>query len=78
MNKVALVTGGSRGIGFGISQSFAREGIDLAICGVRPEDDVLETVNELRKSGIEVKYYQADISNKTARRKLIKNIKKHF
>jgi 3-oxoacyl-[acyl-carrier protein] reductase len=38
--KVALVTGGSEGIGKGIARALAREGCDVAICARRP--DVLE------------------------------------
>jgi 3-oxoacyl-[acyl-carrier protein] reductase len=32
-NKVALVTGGSRGIGFAIASTLAAEGASVAICG---------------------------------------------
>ena len=38
MRRAALVTGGARGIGLGISRSLAQEGYDLAICGVRAPD----------------------------------------
>lgn len=48
--RVAVVTGGSRGIGRATALRLAREGCDVAICG-RTEDDVAATVAELRSSG---------------------------
>ena len=36
-NKVAIVTGGSRGIGFAIVDRYVKEGAKVAICGSRAE-----------------------------------------
>ena len=49
--RVALVTGGTRGIGLGVCRSLAREGWGLALCGLRPEDAVQEVLAELRRWG---------------------------
>ena len=57
MKAVALITGGTRGIGLGIARKLAQEGIDLALNGVRPETEVLEVLNELRQSGIRVSIF---------------------
>ncbi len=78
MNKVALVTGGGRGIGLGISKSLAQQGYDLAICGVRQEKAVQESLNTLRGFGHEVLYCQADISDQDAREFLLDEIKQAF
>ena len=34
-DKVALITGGTRGIGLGIAKTLVREGFALMVCGVR-------------------------------------------
>jgi NAD(P)-dependent dehydrogenase (short-subunit alcohol dehydrogenase family) len=56
MRKVALVTGGSRGIGLGIAEHLAQEGYDLAINGMRPEEAVQDVVQHLQEAGGEVIY----------------------
>ena len=56
MKKTALVTGGLRGIGLGISQALAEEGYNLATNGVRAEEDVQEAMDGLRERGAEVIY----------------------
>lgn len=36
-NKVAVITGASRGIGFSVAEAFVREGAKIALCGSRQE-----------------------------------------
>src|SRR5690606_9633287 len=78
MKKAALVTGGSRGIGLGIAKSLAQAGFDLAINGVRNEEDALEALEELRQLGAEVLYCQGDVGDEKARKTIIDKIKDHF
>ena len=54
MNKTALITGGSRGIGFGVATCLAKEGFNLAINGMRDEANVMEVLEELRLHGVKV------------------------
>lgn len=78
MNQVALITGGSRGIGYGIAIELARNGFDLAINGVRPAEDVENAIAGLKKLGVDVLYCQGDISSSDHRIQIIDKIKKHY
>lgn len=49
-DKVAVVTGGSRGIGFSIAKALAREGAQVYICG-RDPDAIQKAIAEIKKSG---------------------------
>jgi NAD(P)-dependent dehydrogenase (short-subunit alcohol dehydrogenase family) len=78
MNKTALVTGGSRGIGLGIARCLGAEGCNLAICGVRKEQEVKHVIDELRSMDIDVIYCRADVSDSEDRKRLIEEIREHF
>jgi NAD(P)-dependent dehydrogenase (short-subunit alcohol dehydrogenase family) len=67
MSKVALVTGGSRGIGFGIAEKLAAEKWDLVINGVREEAAVAEPLAALRKHGVRVGYARGDVGSPEGR-----------
>ncbi|MEM6801285.1 MAG: 3-ketoacyl-ACP reductase [Bacteroidota bacterium] len=72
MNKVALITGGSRGIGLGIAKSLAEAGWQLAINGMREEALVSETLDGLKKRRIEAIYCQGNVGEKAGREKILK------
>jgi len=78
MSQKALITGGSRGIGLGIAIELAREGIDLAINGTRPEEKVTEILEKLRTFGTEVIYCQGDVSQRGHRDSILEKIRKEF
>jgi len=78
MKRVALITGGSRGIGFGIAKHLAQNDFDLAVNGVREEKDVADALQELRNAGADVLYCQGDVSLTSDRKKIIEQVKKHF
>lgn len=78
MTRVALVTGGTRGIGLGIAASLGREGIDLALCGIRPETELDSTVSNLQATGVEVYYCQCDLSRPSERTEMLESIASRF
>jgi NAD(P)-dependent dehydrogenase (short-subunit alcohol dehydrogenase family) len=69
--RVALVTGGTRGIGLGIARALAREGWALALGGLRQEGAVREVLEELRDAGADVLYCAADIASAEGRARLV-------
>ncbi|QIP15372.1 3-ketoacyl-ACP reductase [Spirosoma aureum] len=75
---VAFITGGSRGIGYGIAEHLAKAGFDLAINGVRPEDAVRDALDALRNRGSDVLYCQGDIASSEARQAMMQSIQSHF
>ncbi|MEL6254705.1 MAG: 3-ketoacyl-ACP reductase [Bacteroidota bacterium] len=78
MKKVALITGGSRGIGLGIAMSLAEYGWALAINGMREETSVQATLDSLRAKGIEVIYCQGNIGEKEGRSHILQSCLNHF
>lgn len=78
MNKVALVTGGSRGIGYGIVKHLAKLGFDIAINGVRPVEDVGDVMESIRALGVDVIYCQGNIAMNEDRQRILRRLKDHY
>ena len=69
--NVTIITGGGKGIGFGLAQAFAEEGSDLVLTG-RTESRLLEAKQKLEaKYGIEVLPIVADGADEEAIRKVV-------
>jgi 3-oxoacyl-[acyl-carrier protein] reductase len=71
---MAIVTGGARGIGLGISRALAAAGWDLAIVGVRPLADVSGVLDALEAGGGRVQYVQADIADAGQRGRILSDV----
>jgi len=76
--RVALVTGGSRGIGLGIAQSLADNGFNLAINGVREEAQVADVLDVLRQRGAEAHYCRGDVAVAADRKAIIDSVRSRF
>ena len=77
MAKSALITGGSRGIGLGIAEALAKEGYNLAINGVRNEDEARDQLNVLRKN-TEVVYCQGNIGDLNDHKDIVSKALSHY
>jgi 3-oxoacyl-[acyl-carrier protein] reductase len=76
--KVALVTGGSRGIGAASARALADEGANVAISYVASADKAEAVVNELKAKGVQARAFKADQASTVEVDQLVKDVAKHF
>lgn len=74
--KVALVTGGSRGIGRAISMALADRGCNIAVNYAHNAERAEETCAVLREKGVKAQPYLANISNDEENHRMIAAIQK--
>ena len=70
--SVALVTGGSRGIGRSISLGLASRGVKVAVNYVSDQSAARDVVNELRSKGGDGSAFQADVANESDVTQMVK------
>jgi 3-oxoacyl-[acyl-carrier protein] reductase len=70
-SRTAIVTGGTRGIGLGIARALAADQWRLALCGMRPRDEVRDVLESLTTGRAEVDYWPADIASAVDRTRLL-------
>lgn len=76
--KVALVTGGARGIGLGIALKLAEAGFTLAVSGRRSAEEVQPALDEITKLNAASIYIQADVSSGADRARLLLSVEESF
>lgn len=71
MNKVAIVTGASRGIGREIAKTLAKEGIQVVANYNKSEEKAIELKEELKKENIDIDIFKADVSKRNGAKELV-------
>src|SRR5205085_5511091 len=66
--KIALITGGSRGIGRATALAFAAEGADIAFCHLDDDAKADETAGEIRALGRRALHRSVDVADVAAAR----------
>jgi 3-oxoacyl-[acyl-carrier protein] reductase len=72
-HKIALVTGGSRGLGRWISISLAQSGVTVAVNYANSADDAEQTVKMIRNAGQQAFAVQGDVTDEAAVQTLVQN-----
>jgi NAD(P)-dependent dehydrogenase (short-subunit alcohol dehydrogenase family) len=77
-NKVALVTGGSRGLGEATARALADAGADVAITYVASADRAADVVKELEDKGVQAAAFRSDQADATLAPQLIDDVVARF
>lgn len=76
-NKVAIVTGGTRGIGLEIVRTFKENHAEVILFGSK-EESVNKAITDLAKEGIKVEGYYPDLNNPTEIKQVIEEINEKY
>lgn len=76
--QVALITGGSRGIGKACAKELAKAGFDVAVIYAGNEAAANETVSELKAMNVEAEAYKCDVSDAESVNKCVSKVMEKF
>ncbi|MBZ0299563.1 MAG: SDR family oxidoreductase [Anaerolineae bacterium] len=75
--RIAIVTGGGRGIGFGIAQRLARAGAEVIIAEFNPATGQ-EAVRSLTEQGLKAGFHETDVRSPESVEALAESVRAHY
>ena len=76
--KVALITGGAKGIGREIALALADRGWSIAVCYRKSKKEAAETVRDIESRGARGMHYKSDVSNPASAVDLVRKVEAEF
>jgi len=77
-DKVAIVTGGAKGLGRAFALKLAREGAAVMVVTRKDMDNLAETVRQINDLGGKASFFQADVSKETDTKAMAETAMKEF
>ena len=77
-NKVALITGGARGIGRAVAVDLAGRGWSVAICYRKSAQEAAEVIDAVQKKGPNALALQCDVSDPKAAAQMVERVEKEW
>src|SRR3712207_9365457 len=77
-NKVAIVTGGSRGIGKAIALRLAEKGFNIVVNYRKDNEALLQFIKEIESKGVTAMTIKADVSNFNSVEEMFKQVMQHY
>jgi len=76
--KVAVVTGGGRGLGYFAAEGLAEAGANIAICGRGMSGDLLEAAEKIKSTGSDCISIKCDIAEEAEVIEMVEKVKAHY
>lgn len=76
--RVAVITGGAKGIGRAIGMALAQEGWSIAVCYRKSEKEASETLDAIKKKGVRGMAVKCDVSDSKAAENFVKRVEKEW
>src|ERR1700674_3480747 len=78
MERVAVITGGAKGIGRAIGMALAQDGWSIALCYRKSEKEANETLEAIKKKGVRGMAVKCDVSDSKAAENFVKQVEKEW